>query len=161
MASVGLIGNPSASRDVRRLTSLARTIDVHERANAVARVLCGLAGGGVELVWYMPDPTHVVEGAGEALPATPAAGGAAGAPLSPPLLGGAARGWPGAAPLPLAGGTNNAFPPPLDPTAAGLAAALYAADPARHDRHVVRRPRLAFRLAGPGRGDPPPAPPGG
>src|SRR3972149_5647442 len=88
MASVGLIVNPSASRDVRRLTSLARTIDVHERANAVARVLCGLAGGGVELVWYMPDPTHVVERACEALAATPAAGAAAGLRLRPIVLGG-------------------------------------------------------------------------
>ena len=184
MASVGLIVNPSASRDVRRLTSLARTIDVHERANAVARVLCGLAGGGVESVWFMPDPAHVVERAHEALAATPAAGVAAGLRLRPVVLGGdgyasdaagtraaaaalaeagvaclvtlggdgtnraVASGWPEAVLLPLSGGTNNAFATPLDPTAAGLAAALYAADPARHDRHVVRRPRLELRLDG-------------
>jgi hypothetical protein len=59
-----------------------------------------------------------------------------------------AAGWPEGVLLPLAGGTNNAFATPLDPTAAGLAAALYAADPARHDRHVTRRPRLELHLDG-------------
>lgn len=73
VASVGLIVNPNASRDVRRLGSLARTVDIHERANAVARALCGLAGGGVETVWYTREPAHVVERAQEALAATPAA----------------------------------------------------------------------------------------
>jgi len=61
MAKVGLIVNASASRDVRRLTSLARTIDVHETVNTVARVLRGLAGGRVEMVLFMPEPAHVVE----------------------------------------------------------------------------------------------------
>src|SRR3990170_3850059 len=58
---VGLIVNAGASRDVRRLTSLARTIDVHERVNAVARVLCGLVRGRVRTVLFMPEPAHVVE----------------------------------------------------------------------------------------------------
>ena len=147
-------------------------------------MLCGLAGGGVESVWYMPDPAHVVERAHEVLAATPAAGAAAGLRLRPVILAGdgyasdavgtraaaaalaeagvaclvtlggdgtnraVAAGWPDGVLLPLAGGTNNAFATPLDPTAAGLAAALYAADPARHDRHVVRRPRLEIGLDG-------------
>lgn len=86
MASVGLVVNSSASRDVRRLTSFARTVDVHERANAVARVLCGLAGGGVETVLYMPEPAHVVDRAHEALAATPAAAAATGVHLRPVAL---------------------------------------------------------------------------
>lgn len=43
MSTIGLIVNPGASRDVRRLTSLARTIDANEQADTVARVLGGLA----------------------------------------------------------------------------------------------------------------------
>lgn len=43
MAAIGIVVNPVAAHDVRRLTSLARTVDVHERVNAVARVLGGLA----------------------------------------------------------------------------------------------------------------------
>ena len=39
-----------------------------------------------------------------------------------------AAGWPDAVMIPLAGGTNNAFAQRVDPTAAGLAAALYATD---------------------------------
>ena len=74
MSTVGLVVNPGASRDVRRLTSLARTIDANEQVNTVARVLCGLAAGGVEAVLFMPEPSHVVERARDVLAATSAAG---------------------------------------------------------------------------------------
>jgi predicted polyphosphate/ATP-dependent NAD kinase len=80
MSTVGLVVNPGASRDVRRLTSLARAVDANEQANTVARVLCGLAAGGVDAVVYMPEPSHVVERARGMLAATPAA--AASAPPS-------------------------------------------------------------------------------
>ena len=50
-----------AAQDVRRLTSLARTIDVHERVNLTARVLAGLAAAGIREVLYMPEPTRVAE----------------------------------------------------------------------------------------------------
>ena len=184
MTSVGLVVNPSASGDVRRLTSLARTVDVHERANTVARVLCGLAGGGVETVLYMPEPAHVVDRARDALAATPAAAIATRIHLGPVALAGdgyardaggtraataamaeagvaciltiggdgtnraVVAGWPDAVLVPLPGGTNNAFATPVDPTAAGLAAALYALDPTRHRQHVARRSMLEIRLAG-------------
>ena len=73
MATVGLVANPGAARDVRRLTSLARTIDANEQVNTVARVLCGLAAGGVEAVLYMPDPSRTVERARDVLAAVSAA----------------------------------------------------------------------------------------
>jgi hypothetical protein len=59
--TVGLVVNPAAARDVRRLTSLARTVDLHERVNIVARVLRGLAAAGVDEVRFMPEPCQVVE----------------------------------------------------------------------------------------------------
>jgi ATP-NAD kinase N-terminal domain len=184
MASVGLVVNPSASGDVRRLTSLARTVDVHERANTVARVLCGLAGGDVETVLYMPEPAHVVDRARDALLATPAAAVATMVRLRPVALAGdgyardaagtsaataamaeagvacivtlggdgtnraVVAGWPAGVLVPLPGGTNNAFATAVDPTAAGLAAALYALDPVPHGRHVARRSLLDIRLDG-------------
>ncbi len=182
---VGLIVNASASRDVRRLTSLARTIDVHERVNAVARVLRGLIGGRVQTVLFMSEPTHVVERAVDMLDAAglsldgrvglrlravelpngpealDAAGTAAAARAMAEAgvaclvtIGGdgtnraVAHGWPSALLVPLPGGTNNAFGTPIDPTAAGLAAGIYASDPERFARHVWQAPRLEVRLDG-------------
>jgi hypothetical protein len=184
MSTVGLVVNPGASRDVRRLTSLARAIDANEQANTVARVLSGLGAGGVEAVAYMPEPSHVVERAGDMLRATPTAT-ASGLPrLSPVTLGGdgyahdaagttaaaaalagtgagcliviggdgtnraVVAGWPEAVIVPLAGGTNNAFGTRVDATAAGYAAALFAADPQRHRAHLATRPRLDVRVDG-------------
>jgi hypothetical protein len=64
---VGLVVNPSASRDIRRLTSLARTVDVYERVIHVARILQGLSAcaqlvpGGLGPVRYMPEACQVVQ----------------------------------------------------------------------------------------------------
>jgi hypothetical protein len=182
--TVGLIVNASASRDVRRLTSLARTIDVHERVNVVARVLRGLVGGPVGAVLFMPEPAHVVERAVDLLAAAgfprevlgyrlqavqlpegrealDAAGtasaaramAAAGASCLVTVGGdgtnrAVACGWPSAVVVPLPGGTNNAFGMPIDPTAAALAAALYAADPERFTSQVRQASRLDVRIDG-------------
>lgn len=183
--NVGLIVNASASRDVRRLTSLARTIDVHERVNAIARVLRGLAAGRVQTVMFMPEPAHVVERAVDmlaaagyslngraglrlravALPNGPEALDAAGTADAATAMAEAgaaclvtiggdgtnravARGWPSALVVPLPGGTNNAFCTPIDPTAAGLAAGIYASHPDRYAAHVRQTPRLEVRFDG-------------
>ena len=185
VTNVGLIVNASASRDVRRLTSLARTIDVHERVNAVARVLRGLAAGRVRTVLFMPEPAHVVERAVDMLAATgfsldgsdrtrlrPVdlpdglealdAGGTAAAATAMAEAGAAclvtiggdgtnravAKGWPSAVIVPLPGGTNNAFCMAVDPTAAGLAAGVYASNPAGFAANVRQTPRLDVRIDG-------------
>ncbi len=164
--TVGLVVNPGAARDVRRLTSLARTVDVHERINAVARVLAGLAAARVERVLFMPEPSAIVSRALDLLAAigapTPAGGPPRVAPVHLPgeglardaagtaaaasamaeegvdcvvTFGGdgtnraVAAGWPGGLLVPLPGGTNNAFAVRAEPTAAGLAAGLFAAEP--------------------------------
>jgi len=179
---VGLIVNASAARDVRRLTSLARTIDVHERVNLVARVLRGLSGGRVGRVMLMPEPAHVVERAVDLLSASGVSPADLGFDLEPVGLPGdgeardaagttlaasamaeagvaclvtvggdgtnraVVSGWPSAALVPLAGGTNNAFGVQIDPTAAGVAAALYAADPGRYHEQTRQAPRLEVRV---------------
>ncbi len=177
---VGLVVNANASRDVRRLTSLARTVDVHERVNAVARILSGLLATDVQDIRYMPEPCRVVEracdeliasgtvtelsaglpvrpiGSREALDALGTASAAAAMAEAGTgcivTLGGdgtnraVATGWPEGVIVPLPGGTNNAFATPIEPTAAGLAAGLYAAEPERYAGSVQRAPRLDVRV---------------
>lgn len=177
-AVVGLVTHSGAAQDVRRLTSLARTIDVHERVNAVARVLAGLAGVADVRVVYLSEPTRVVERAlatltalpeaivMDAVPAcAPEARDAAGTRRTATALAHAgagcvvtyggdgtnravAAGWPDAVMVPLAGGTNNAFAQRVDPTAAGLAAALYATDPGGFTADVRRVPRWRVTATG-------------
>jgi predicted polyphosphate/ATP-dependent NAD kinase len=48
---VGLVANPFSSKDVRRLVSLARVVDLEEKANLLARFLRGLGSHpGIEVV---------------------------------------------------------------------------------------------------------------
>lgn len=68
---VGLVVNPHAAHDIRRLTSLAPVMDGHRLANIVARVLRGLAAGGVTEALYMVEPTRVVERAATLCDAAP------------------------------------------------------------------------------------------
>ncbi len=73
MHVVGLVTHSGAAQDVRRITSLARTIDVHERVNVTARILAGLAAMPGVRVLYLSEPTRVVERALATLAALPEA----------------------------------------------------------------------------------------
>lgn len=178
MAIVGLISHSGAAQDVRRLTSLARKIDVHERVNVAARILAGLAAVPDVCVCYLDEPTRVVEralatltalGEGRSLDARPVgplgtrdASGtrAASAALAAAAAGcvvthggdGTNRavvcGWPDAVIVPLPGGTNNAFARCVDPTAAGFAAGLYATEPDRFAPNVRDVTRLSIAIDG-------------
>jgi hypothetical protein len=149
--SVGIIANPAAGKDVRRLVAHASTFDNLEKVNIVRRVMLGLAGAGVERVLYMPDAFGIVRRALHHLDR---------APLTQPLelaltdgdadstcaatllrergvqcivtLGGdgtnraVAKGC-GEVPLvPISTGTNNVFPKFMEGTIAGLAAGVIA-----------------------------------
>jgi hypothetical protein len=178
MAIVGLISHSGAAQDVRRLTSLARTIDVHERVNVAARILAGVAATPDVCVRYLDEPTRVVEralamlaaqGGGKSLDAWPVgplgARDAAGTRASSAALVAAGagcvvthggdgtnravvRGWPDAVLVPLPGGTNNAFARCVDPTAAGLAAGLYATEPERFAANVGAATSLSIAVDG-------------
>jgi Diacylglycerol kinase catalytic domain len=177
-ATVGLIVHCGAAQDVRRLTSLARTIDLHERVNVVARVLAGLAATPSVRVRYLHEPTRIVERALTVLAASGARGPVDAHPAGPPsardaagtraaatalgdegaacivTYGGdgtnraVAAGWPDAVIVPLPGGTNNAFARSVDPTAAGLAAGLYATGPGRFAASAHATPHLSIALDG-------------
>ncbi len=146
---VGLVANPVSSKDIRRLTMLARVVDIEEKANLVARFLVGIgSGSGVEVLG-VDDQSGLLRRA-------IAVAGSAGPPIDfLPIevegseadtrraaaylaemqaaalvtVGGdgtvraAAEGWPRAPLVPLAAGTNNAFALTDDPSVVGLATA--------------------------------------
>ncbi len=178
MAIVGLISHSGAAQDVRRLTSLARTIDVHERVNVAARILAGLAAAPDVSVRYLDEPTRVVERAIAMLAGLGDGASPDARPVGPPGARDAAGtraasaalaatgagcvvthggdgtnravvcGWPDAVIVPLPGGTNNAFARCVDPTAAGLAAGLYATEPDRFAPNVRAATRLSIAIDG-------------
>ena len=78
--SIGVIANPAAGRDVRRLVSWATLVPHSEKVNTVLRLLGACACLGVEQAWLIPDASglgarviekvHSAQGAGYArLPA--------------------------------------------------------------------------------------------
>ncbi len=60
MGLVGIIANPAAGKDIRRLAAHASTFDNHEKVSIVRRVLVGVAGTGQHQVQYMPDQFGIV-----------------------------------------------------------------------------------------------------
>lgn len=152
---IGLIANPLASKDVRRLVGLARVVGVEEKANLIARLLVGMTAGPPVRVMALPDSGRLVERAvrlagGRAVPvdflpmeadSSEADSRRAAARLRDlgaaliVVVGGdgtirsVVEGWPDVTLVPVATGTNNAIAVAEEPTVVGLAAALAAADP--------------------------------
>ncbi|MDA1128435.1 MAG: NAD(+)/NADH kinase [Chloroflexi bacterium] len=60
MALVGIIANPAASKDIRRLVAQGRVVPDWEKVNTVRRVMLGLQSVGVERVLAMPDSSNLV-----------------------------------------------------------------------------------------------------
>jgi hypothetical protein len=152
MKSVGIIVNPAAGKDLRRLVAFGSTATHSEKVNAVVRILRALEALGVERVRIAPDPTNLGQRALEATGQDRRALDAACLEL-PWLLGSrsdteraatlmreqdfgcilvlggdgtsrAVASHCGEVPLiPISTGTNNAFPRMLEGTLAGMAAA--------------------------------------
>lgn len=55
-AVVGIIANPAAGKDIRRLVAQGRVIPNHEKINIVRRIYAGLDSIGIDQVLFMPDP---------------------------------------------------------------------------------------------------------
>ena len=55
MSTVGIIANPAAGKDIRRLVAHGRFITNQEKINVIRRVLAGLEAAAVERVLIMPD----------------------------------------------------------------------------------------------------------
>lgn len=146
---IGLIANPVSSKDIRRLTGLARVVDIEEKANLVARLLVGLGSAPGARVLALDDQSGLVrralklaEDSGPESDFIPidlksdesdtrraAAYLAEVGADALVTVGGdgtaraAVEGWPDARLVPLAAGTNNAFALTLEPTVTGVALA--------------------------------------
>ena len=65
MSVVGIIANPAASKDIRRLVAQGRVVPDWEKVNIVRRAMLGLQSVGVERVLAMPDSSHLVQRAAD------------------------------------------------------------------------------------------------
>lgn len=154
MPSVGIIANPRAGKDIRRLVAHGSVLDTQEKVYIVRRAIMGLEGAGVDEVVLFPDPTGIgtkaLSGLSGPLRITPrflemsvydeAADSTRAARLMHEqgvacliVIGGdgtnrvVAKECKSMPLIPLSTGTNNAFPRFLESTLAGLAAGYYAA----------------------------------
>ena len=151
MSLVGIIANPSAGKDIRRLVAHGRVVPNHEKVNVIRRVLLALDAVGVERVLFMPDPSALGARAiqeielrlepellellvrGEESDSTRTAALMAERGVGCIVtLGGdgtnraVARGSGSVPLMPISTGTNNVFPAMVEGTTAGLAAGLVA-----------------------------------
>ena len=151
MSIVGIIANPAAGKDIRRLVAHGRFVPNNEKVNTLRRVLAGLAATPAESVVMMPDTgmlchaaasgsTHGVEAVmldmaieGAEGDSTQAARAMADMGVSCIVtLGGdgtnraVAKGSGGVPLVPISTGTNNVFPYMVEGTVAGLAAGVVA-----------------------------------
>ncbi len=153
MTSVGIIANPAAGKDIRRLVAQGRFVPNQEKVNILKRIFAGLDAVGVTEVVMMPDMAMLGKGALDGgkygvdvtfvdMPVFNAERDSVRAASymaemgvgSIVTLGGdgtnrAVSKGCGEVPLvPVSTGTNNVFPVMVEGTLAGIAAALVASD---------------------------------
>ena len=150
MSGVGIIANPSAGKDIRRLVASGRVISNQEKANIVTRFVKGLAFKGVKDIYFMPDKSGLYRPCVDEMKDqinpnfldTKYYDGPQQTQYASKLinemkcdcvlvLGGdgtnrlVAKNIGNVPIVPISTGTNNAFPKIIDPTIAGLAAGFY------------------------------------
>ncbi len=172
VSTVGIIVNPHAGKDIRRLVSAAGHTSDSVKIGIMRRVATGALEQGVERVLMSTDTHHLAERAVEGLDGNiefvegPKTGShfdtvaaaremlkaEAGAVVA---LGGdgtcrdVATGWPDVPLIPISTGTNNVFPSAVDGTTAGVAAALVATRTV--DSHVTPAKRVELTIDEPGK----------
>ena len=153
MGIVGVIANPAAGKDIRRLVAHASPTSDAAKMGVVRRAVMGAIDGGAGRILVAPDRHNLSTRAVEGLPSPPstsievldeAAHGWSGDTIAMAarmhkegahvvlVLGGdgthrdVAKGWLDAPLVAISTGTNNVFPRNVDATLAGLAAGLVA-----------------------------------
>ena len=173
MALVGIIANPAASKDIRRLVAQGRVVPDWEKVNIVRRALLGLQSVGIERVLAMPDSSHLVRRAADdphlsvevdllTMTALFNEGDTvrAAAAMSQEgvdcliTLGGdgtnraVAKGARDIPMVAISTGTNNVFPVMVEGTTAGMAAGLVATGAVPVEEAAVRSKTIAVMVDG-------------
>jgi len=173
VTTVGVVANPSAGKDIRRLVAQGRVVPNQEKANTLRRVFSGMAAVGVERILVMPDAARLSEPARrdcegrvrvEYLNMSPVEdqeGSTRAARLMVEqavacivTLGGdgtnrvVARGCGDTPLVPVSTGTNNVFPQMVEGTLAGLAAGAVATGAVPLDDVCVTSKRLDVLVEG-------------
>lgn len=173
MATVGIIANPAAGKDIRRLVAHGRFVPNQEKVNILKRILAGLDAVGVERVVMMPDMAALGRGAldntsfslsveflempvfNDDLDSTRAAGMMADMEVGCLItLGGdgtnraVAKGSRNIPLVAVSTGTNNVFPEMVEGTIAGLAAGVVACEKVSLDGTTVASKRLEIFVDG-------------
>ena len=173
LALVGIIANPAASKDIRRLVAQGRVVPDWEKVNIIRRALLGLQSVGVARALAMPDSSHLARRAAEdphlslkpellPMPAlydegdterAAAAMAAAGAGCVITLGGdgtnrAAAKGARDLPVVAISTGTNNVFPVMVEGTTAGMAAGLVASGAVPLEAAAVRSKTAAVLVDG-------------
>lgn len=147
-SSVGIVVNPWAGKDVRRLYAPVGHTPDTAKIGIVRRVIVGALESGAEVVYLAADVGRIAERAGRGIPGAQLVDGpGTGSSLDTRraaaqfcdlgcsvvvALGGdgtcrdVAIGWPDAVLIPISTGTNNVFPVFVDGSSAGTAAGLVA-----------------------------------
>ncbi len=173
MSVVGVIANPSAGKDIRRLVAQGRVVSNQEKANILRRVFAGLASMDVERVLVMPDTAGLARQAmadwQDKLPSDFVAMTRTGSQTDSTVaarmmresgvscivtLGGdgtnrmVAKGC-GEIPIaPISTGTNNVFPKEIEGTLAGIAAGAIASGIAKRNDACIRSKIIEILVGG-------------
>ena len=173
MSTVGIIANPAAGKDIRRLVAHGRFVSNQEKVNTLRRILTGLDAVGVERVVMMPESAMLgraaVEDAGLGLDLRlvemtvfdDERDSTRAAELMSEMgvgclvtLGGdgtnraVARGLGDIPLLAVSTGTNNVFPAMVEGTVAGLAAGVVACHLVEADTVTEPHGRLEVHVDG-------------
>lgn len=172
-SSVGIIANPSAGKDIRRLVAQGRVVSNQEKANILRRVFSGLIATGVEKVVIMPDMSGLARPAmydsrgqidAEFLDVVPTGSQDDSTRAAQEMcrlevdcivtLGGdgtnrvVSKGVGETPMLPISTGTNNVFPRMIEGTLAGLAAGALATGRVSAEEACRRSKRLDILVEG-------------
>jgi|TARA_B100000959_G_scaffold25211_1_gene24387 predicted polyphosphate/ATP-dependent NAD kinase len=167
LITVGVIANPAAGKDIRRLVAAGRVVSNQEKANTLRRVFAGLVSANVDRVLVMPDLSRLAAPAmedvenqiearylempridhqdGSTRAARMMADAGAGAIVT---LGGdgtnrvVAKGVGDVPLVPISTGTNNVFPQMIEGTLAGIAAGSVAMGVVGVDAAITRCKRF-------------------